>query len=92
MKQIGERLGLDESRVSQLHAATLARLRTRVKVMLRPLPGVARTGAPALALSNHGPIAENLYYWMKPAKRYNINVRSHILQGRNHHGNQSQYH
>ena len=49
MKQIGERLGLDESRVSQLHAATLARLRTRVKVMLRPPPGVARTGAAAQA-------------------------------------------
>jgi len=49
MKQIGERLGLDESRVSQLHTATLARLRTRVKVMLRPLPGVARTGAAAQA-------------------------------------------
>ena len=49
MKQIAERLGLDESRVSQLHAATLARLRTRVKVMLRPLPGVARPGTAAQA-------------------------------------------
>ena len=49
MKQIGERLGLDESRVSQLHAATLARLRTRVKVMLRPLAGAVRAEAAAQA-------------------------------------------
>jgi RNA polymerase sigma factor for flagellar operon FliA len=49
MKRIAERLGLDESRVSQLHSATLARLRTRVKAMLRPLPGVARAGAAAQA-------------------------------------------
>jgi RNA polymerase sigma factor for flagellar operon FliA len=49
MKQIGERLGLDESRVSQLHSATLARLRARVKAMLRPIPGVARAGAAAQA-------------------------------------------
>jgi RNA polymerase sigma factor for flagellar operon FliA len=49
MKQIAERLGLDESRVSQLHSVTLARLRTRVKAMLRPLSSVARAGAAAQA-------------------------------------------
>jgi len=49
MKQIADRLGLDESRVSQLHAAALVRLRMRVKAMLRPLPGVVRAGAPAQA-------------------------------------------
>jgi len=35
MKQIGERLGIDESRVSQLHSATLGRLRARVSAMLQ---------------------------------------------------------
>jgi RNA polymerase sigma factor for flagellar operon FliA len=34
MRQIGSRLGIDESRVSQLHAAALARLRLRVNEML----------------------------------------------------------
>lgn len=36
MKQIGNRLGIDESRVSQLHSGALARLRTRVAAMLHP--------------------------------------------------------
>ncbi len=36
MKEIGERLGIDESRVSQVHASVLLRLQTRVRVMLRP--------------------------------------------------------
>jgi RNA polymerase sigma factor for flagellar operon FliA len=36
MKAIAEKLGVDESRVSQLHAAALARLRARVSAMLRP--------------------------------------------------------
>ena len=49
MKQIADRLGLDESRVSQLHAATLVRLRTCVKAMLQPHPGVVCAGAPAQA-------------------------------------------
>lgn len=35
MKQIGTKLGIDESRVSQLHAAALARLRTRVQTLVR---------------------------------------------------------
>ena len=39
MKQIGARLGIDESRVSQLHSGSIARLRSRVADMLRrPLP------------------------------------------------------
>jgi RNA polymerase sigma factor FliA len=39
MKQIGARLGIDESRVSQLHSAAIVRLRGRVAKMLRPAPG-----------------------------------------------------
>lgn len=35
MKQIGEELGIDESRVSQLHSATLLRLRSVVTALLR---------------------------------------------------------
>jgi RNA polymerase sigma factor for flagellar operon FliA len=35
MKQIGEELGIDESRVSQLHSATLLRLRSAVTTLLR---------------------------------------------------------
>lgn len=35
MKQIGARLGIDESRVSQLHSTALARLRSGVSGMLR---------------------------------------------------------
>ena len=43
MKEIGEKLGVDESRVSQLHSAALGRLESRVKVMLRPArPAVPR--------------------------------------------------
>lgn len=44
MKQIGSRLGIDESRVSQLHSGALVRLRARVAAMLdrpAPLPGRA---------------------------------------------------
>src|SRR5437667_2688548 len=55
MKEIGEKLGVDESRVSQLHSAALARLESRVKAMLRParpaVPpayAVADAGRPAL--------------------------------------------
>lgn len=47
MKQIGSRLGIDESRVSQLHSGALARLRSRVADMLQrpaPLCGRARPG------------------------------------------------
>lgn len=43
MKQIGAKLGIDESRVSQLHAAALARLRARATRILRyPQPGAPR--------------------------------------------------
>jgi DNA-directed RNA polymerase specialized sigma subunit len=41
MKQIGAKLGIDESRVSQLHSAALLRLQSRVKAILRrPQPSV----------------------------------------------------
>ena len=36
MKEIGERLGIDESRISQIHTTALARLRTRVRTLLHP--------------------------------------------------------
>ncbi|HEY6273761.1 MAG TPA: FliA/WhiG family RNA polymerase sigma factor [Terriglobales bacterium] len=36
MKQIGDQLCIDESRVSQIHSAALSRLRGRVQMMLRP--------------------------------------------------------
>jgi RNA polymerase sigma factor FliA len=36
MKQIGARLGIDESRVSQLHSGTMTVLRSRVAEILRP--------------------------------------------------------
>jgi RNA polymerase sigma factor for flagellar operon FliA len=36
MKEIGEQLGIDESRVSQLHSAAISHLRSRVQSMLRP--------------------------------------------------------
>jgi RNA polymerase sigma factor FliA len=38
MKEIGERVGVDESRISQVHSVALTRLRTRVKALLRPSP------------------------------------------------------
>ncbi|HTG60419.1 MAG TPA: FliA/WhiG family RNA polymerase sigma factor [Terriglobia bacterium] len=43
MKEIGEQLGIDESRVSQLHSAAIGHLRNRVQSMLRgPRPSVDR--------------------------------------------------
>ena len=36
MKQVGAKLNIDESRVSQLHSAALARLRSNVTSLLRP--------------------------------------------------------
>jgi len=43
MREIGERLGIDESRVSQLHSAALVRLRKRVKDLLQhPTPALPR--------------------------------------------------
>lgn len=45
MREIGERLGVDESRVSQLHSSALDRLRKRVRNLvsgtIRPLPSSA---------------------------------------------------
>ena len=38
MKEIGERMGVDESRISQIHSVALTRLRTRAKALLRPSP------------------------------------------------------
>jgi len=38
MKEIGDRVGVDESRISQVHSAALGRLRNRVKALLRPCP------------------------------------------------------
>lgn len=46
MKQIGDQLGIDESRVSQLHTAAVAHLKSRVRSMLRsPRMGTARACA-----------------------------------------------
>ncbi|MGA8183699.1 MAG: FliA/WhiG family RNA polymerase sigma factor [Terriglobia bacterium] len=42
MKQIGACLGIDESRVSQLHSAAIVRLRSRIADMLRRVAGGAR--------------------------------------------------
>lgn len=36
MKQIGERLGIDESRVSQIHSAAISHLRAKVRAKLKP--------------------------------------------------------
>ena len=36
MKEIGEELGIDESRVSQIHSSALQRLRSKVQSMMRP--------------------------------------------------------
>ena len=55
MKQIGARLGIDESRVSQLHSGTMVRLRSRVAGMLRPVPdGKCLQGVPR-GTRLHGP-------------------------------------
>jgi RNA polymerase sigma factor for flagellar operon FliA len=42
MREIGDRMGVDESRISQVHSAALARLRNRVKALLRPCPQVPK--------------------------------------------------
>ena len=50
MKQIATRLNVDESRISQLHAAALLRLKTRVQALLHPrkLEAFPATTAPDL--------------------------------------------
>jgi len=45
MKQIAHRLGIDESRVSQIHSATVTRLRNRVQSMVRPAAVESRRSA-----------------------------------------------
>jgi RNA polymerase sigma factor FliA len=61
MKQIGCRLGIDESRVSQLHSSSMRRLRSRVTGMLRPaacVTGLRRpTPGPAAACSRNATAA-----------------------------------
>lgn len=42
MKEIGEQLGVDESRISQLHSAAISHLRSRVQSMLRGRPSAGR--------------------------------------------------
>lgn len=56
MKQIGEMLGIDESRVSQIHSAALAHLRSRVRRMLS-----VGTGSlpPAFVAASAGKSAES---------------------------------
>jgi len=47
MKQIGAKLKIDESRVSQLHSAALDRLRTAAEPLLRAShPGIRATRLP----------------------------------------------
>jgi RNA polymerase sigma factor FliA len=51
MKQIAERMKIDESRVSQIHAAALTRLRTSVKSSLQRRPNHKSTAPPTLSMS-----------------------------------------
>jgi len=51
MKEIGAKMGVDESRISQVHSMALARLRTRMKALLRPSP---RAAAPPTILPSFG--------------------------------------
>ncbi len=53
MKQTGEEMGIDESRVSQIHSAALTHLRNKVKRILQP----AASSAPAafMATRSEGP-------------------------------------
>jgi RNA polymerase sigma factor for flagellar operon FliA len=51
MKQIAGRMSIDESRVSQLHSAALARLRGSMKSLLRPRPDYKATAPATLSMS-----------------------------------------
>ncbi|MGO8818389.1 MAG: sigma-70 family RNA polymerase sigma factor [Terriglobia bacterium] len=51
MKQIAERLNVDESRVSQLHSAALTRLKASVNAMLHPPQARKASAAPALSMA-----------------------------------------
>jgi RNA polymerase sigma factor FliA len=58
MKQIGARLGIDESRVSQIHSAALVHLRSKVKAIMKP---AAHSGIPPFiaASTRDGQAAED---------------------------------
>jgi RNA polymerase sigma factor for flagellar operon FliA len=45
MKEVGEVLGIGESRVSQIHSLAMVRLRTRLTALLAGTPPVARAKA-----------------------------------------------
>jgi RNA polymerase sigma factor FliA len=51
MKQIADRMNIDESRVSQLHSAALARLKASVKSFLRPRPSFKDSVPAPLAMA-----------------------------------------
>ena len=51
MKQIAERMNVDESRVSQLHSAALARLKASVNAILHPRQAHKTTAAAALSMA-----------------------------------------
>jgi RNA polymerase sigma factor for flagellar operon FliA len=51
MKQIAERMNVDESRVSQLHSAALARLKASVNAILHPRQAHKATAAAALSMA-----------------------------------------
>jgi RNA polymerase sigma factor for flagellar operon FliA len=54
MKQIAERMNIDESRVSQLHSAALARLKASLKSLLRPRPNFKASAPAALSMAVGG--------------------------------------
>jgi RNA polymerase sigma factor for flagellar operon FliA len=54
MKQIAERMNIDESRVSQLHSAALARLKGSVKSFLRARPSYQGSAPGTLSMSVGG--------------------------------------
>jgi RNA polymerase sigma factor for flagellar operon FliA len=45
MKEVGEVLGIGESRVSQIHSLSMVRLRTRLNALLAGTPPAARSKA-----------------------------------------------
>lgn len=67
MKQIGARLGIDESRVSQLHSGAMARLRSRVAGMLRPASEGVRPCHSQRASRLHGPACGPASAWEQSA-------------------------
>lgn len=54
MKQIATRMHIDESRVSQLHAAALVRLKTAMNSLLRPRAGLSVAGSTPLSMAAGG--------------------------------------